>query len=194
MRNCTLVCREWRPRAQFWLFKRFKIRHNLSIQRFLNIKEHADAILARVRVVVVECGNLDSTFQRNNLLTRFATPLTKRVLSLSHLEIRGGRFLRDSGDICIPIHPHALRLCSPFASVTRLVISRIRFKNTADFGHLLVCFGALKDITLSKIFIPQEKDDIVRHNFQKTISNTSTRKTFLLHNLYRFEVRNAALG
>ena len=180
LRQCTLVCREWLPRAQFWLFKHITIQRPSSLQNFLNARRDGDAILARVHSLRVTNAHM-----AQSPLSVLATPLGRRLSSLRTLCITSGHS-PNAKNRPIHIHPVALRLYTPLTYLAALCLENAYFSSFADLGRLLSHCARIECLMLFDIDCPPDKPGLtpgcMRSDFGRSIS------TFL-HNLRDFVVR-----
>ena len=193
LRECALVCWEWRPRAQFWFFRWIKVDCPSTLGDFLRTHDHGEAILARTHTIRVECGRWNNDqllYPPYNPLTTFATPLSRRLSSLRTLNLHAYDHPRNGISQNtwlpeVPIHPHLLRLCTAFASISTLHISGVLFVNFWDLAHLLSCFTKLRTLILGYIRFSKARRMLIPGCMRK-FSRDSTRK--FLSNLTYLEV------
>ena len=94
LKSCALVCRAWRPRAQFWFFRGIRITSISSLPKLVATCEHAHDILSRVRTLEVECRCVSVAqwggrllYPAHNPLSSLGTDLGRRLTSVTCLQI-----------------------------------------------------------------------------------------------------------
>ena len=158
MNHCTLVCKAWHPRAQFWLLQRINLDLPSSLQGFLD--KYGNPFLHHLHTIRVNCGlmyddDIDKLYPEHNPLSTFATPLARRLHFPALRELSISTKYMDSlmpGNATrlrtFPVRPYSLRLCTIFASLSSLDIGRMAFASFRDLAYFLRCFVKLKTLTM----------------------------------------------
>ena len=156
LKRCALVCRGWRPRAQFWLFRNIALGSFRALRKLESQLDLREDLLLIIREIRIGCTNVEG-YPVGNLPSAVA-PLARRCPNLTVLSLRrtGNYELNEDTS---PSHPHIpfhLRLHSAlirqsFRSVMDLHLSWIHYHSDADFLAFLSSFTALESLFLSSI-------------------------------------------
>ena len=148
LQHCALVCRAWRPRAQFWLFEYVAVHDVDTLQRLAKVFHDSPHLAAQVSHMWLLCRYQSGTLR--NGLCRLPTVLPYAFPSLRTLLLRGSHLVREPTLLpklppFIPIPPRFHILLAPqTVNVTVLQICDIRFHSFAEFANLLSCFPSVK--------------------------------------------------
>ena len=156
LKQCALVCREWRPRAQFWLFCYASLNNRESLWGFESTLELRAEYLAGIHGIRVYCQNSEG-YPVHSLPTA-VTALARRCPKLRALYVDGiVDHQWDEDALCTHVSfPFHLRLHSAlfrqsFSNFTILILHSIHYHSDADFLAFMFSFTALQELVIQDV-------------------------------------------
>ena len=154
--RCTLVCRAWRLRAQFWLFRRIWLMDVESLHKLECVLDRRSEYLPIVRAIELGCGDA-GRYPVQNVLAAVAT-LARRCLNLKQLSLIATSVGEPGRTIphCHAYLPFNLRLHSAlfrqsFGTVTVLILFGVQYHTFTDFVSFISLFVALEKLAFDYI-------------------------------------------
>lgn len=158
---CTLVCRDWRPRARYNLFHRVSIRTARQLKLFLDVSKSAETagcpyvqvreFELRLPLWIPTRGSADSAAD-NSLTSRgseqesvVSPALARAVRGVAHLLLCRSEWLYPRTYIGV--------LSSHFASVTTLDLYRVVFPTGGDLARVLWSFPGLVTLRCAALIV-----------------------------------------
>ena len=158
LKRCALVCRGWRPRAQFWIF-RYVSFVNRSLDGLRLFQAQLDLrpdCLSGVRGIHFCWGYGDSYPSR--LVSTIAHSLVGQCPRIRYLSLIAYIFkFSATGPLtvhrCLPFHSrlHSALFRQSFRTITHLSLHRVRFHSDTDFFSFLSTFTSLETLSLDYI-------------------------------------------
>ena len=149
--QCALVCRTWRPRAQYWLFRRVQIYDVPSLHRFAEILDASPTIGHNVREAALYCGIGGREFPADGIAELFPVVIAPRMSALRDLSMIGMSSRDLESDHEPEVSPH-LAFQFPLLphvqldTVVRLHLESLTFPTVADFARLLLAFVNVEEL------------------------------------------------
>ena len=153
LKRCALVCRGWRPRAQFWLFRYVSLGSLRSLRKLESQLGVRADLFQGVHEIHIGCQDREG-YPVGNLPSAVATLARKcpnlKVLSLQ----KTGNGELDEDDSphhsYLPFHSrlHSALFRQSFGNITALSIRSIRYHSDTDFLTFIFSFVALEELSL----------------------------------------------
>ena len=200
LQRCALVCRAWRARTQFWLFRTlelYDVPSLRSLSLLLDTRHVRGEILSsHVREVHLYCGGCQG-YEPSNVATEFPV-LASRSTATGGLALPGLRYIRVDGSTVrgpryakmlpphLALHPRVSTLvarASCCRTVVVLELYYVRFASFSDFARLLGSFAGLEELKCNYI-----RWSVLGHSPGLMMQQKPRSKSQFLQRLRTFEV------
>ena len=155
LKKCALVCRGWRPRAQFWLFNHVVLEDQESLRKLESQLNLRSEYISGIQDITIHCGN-GIKHPVQNVLAAVCS-LTRRCPNLRALCLDDGGSDPDKDMLpthqSLPFHSrfHSALFRQSFSTVTVLVLHCIGYHSDTDFLTFVLSFVSLEELILERV-------------------------------------------
>ncbi len=145
LRNCSLVCREWRIRAQRMLFYAVHLNDVASLYRFAATLQTGPHLCTCVHEVTLISRSLHTTV---SILSPFTAVFAGKLVNLQRLRVwrisESDAWYPATSDspkaislLHTPLHPRFTVLLASFTTISTLQLACVTFRSFGEFARII---------------------------------------------------------